>query len=132
MNTDHLNPVQGDALRLTDGTTARVLRERYDENHAPDLAGKWQVTGPTGARVVGAEQIVGYAEDDETAAAAHARVELPGADADHVLANVLNAALQWHQAHEHGDGTMAANAAITSAEDQLHAATRTYLPRIGK
>jgi hypothetical protein len=56
-------PVLGDTVRLSDGTTATVLRRRYDSSEAPSIAGKWQVSGPTGARVVGLDQIVGYPDD---------------------------------------------------------------------
>jgi len=71
-------PVIGDTVLLSDGTTARVLN-RYDAREAPQIANKWQVTGPFGARVVGLDQIVGYPEDDGTSEAeALAEVIVPG------------------------------------------------------
>ena len=48
-------PAVGDTLRLTDGTTARVLGS-YDQITSRLLIGQdhaWQVTGPIGARVIG-------------------------------------------------------------------------------
>lgn len=53
-------PSLDDVLLLKDGTEARVLRRRYDENDAPSIAGKWQVTGPEGARVVGLDEIASF------------------------------------------------------------------------
>lgn len=128
----HPLPTEGDELRLTDGTTARVLHARYDEHHAPDLAGKWQVTGPGGARLVDADDIVGYVEDDQTAAASRARVELPGVDHTHVTANLINAAITLEQVRQKfmDDGTMRTNAARIKAEDDLRVATRAYMRQV--
>lgn len=53
-------PSMDDVLLLKDGTEARVLRRRYDDNDAPSIAGKWQVTGPEGARVVGLDEIASF------------------------------------------------------------------------
>ncbi len=109
-------PVLGDELRLTDGTTARVL-QRYDETLSRVMTGQdraWQVTGPTGARVITLDQVAGYMVDGAT-------------DVDHAAALVLNAALDWERACERGfmNEHMA-------AADALHKAIRAYMPLVAE
>jgi hypothetical protein len=103
-------PVLGDELRLTDGTTARVL-QRYDGTTARVLTGQdraWQVTGPTGARVITLHQVARYLADEAT-------------DVDHAAGLVLNAALDWERACERGFVTE-----HMAASDELHKAIRAW------
>lgn len=112
-------PVLGDELRLTDGTTARVLQQ-YDGIDARTIAGKdlaWQVTGPTGARVVTLDNIVGYVDAEAT-------------DTDHGAALVLNAAIDWENAKQrlHTEGSLIASADVVNAQIILQHAIRAYMP----
>jgi hypothetical protein len=103
-------PVLDDELRLTDGTTARVL-QRYDASLSRVMTGKdlaWQVTGPTGARVITLDQVAGYLADEAT-------------DVDHAAALVLNAALDWERACERGFVTE-----HMAAADELHKTIRAW------
>jgi hypothetical protein len=166
-------PTVGDTLRLTDGTTARVLGA-YDATLSRVLIGQdhaWQVTGPTGARVIGLTDIVapqpgarcsecaglngahGYVhvrheqggggwnrpcsrivtpepatDDEQTAGATRVPVEIPGTDPDHVVARVLNAAINWENATQNATSL----ATMIEAGDALHAAVRAYIPLVTK
>lgn len=118
-------PVIGETVSLYDGTTARVLG-RYGDNEAPIIRNTWQVTGPDGARVVRLDQIAGYPEDDETAGATRTAVQSPAGDHDHVVARVLNAAIDWENASQNAV-TMEA---LIQASDALHGAVRAYMPLV--
>lgn len=103
-------PVLDDELRLTDGTTARVL-QRYYGVTARTLTGHdlaWQVTGPNGARVISSDDIAGYVADEAS-------------ELDHAAAHVLNAALDWERACERGFVTE-----HMAAADELHKAIRAW------
>lgn len=103
-------PVPDDELRLTDGTTARVLQQ-YDETLSRIMTGQdaaWQVTGPTGARVITLDKVAGYVADEAS-------------DVDHAAALVLNAALDWERACERGFVTE-----HMAAADELHKAIRAW------
>lgn len=107
-------PVVGDELRLTDGTTASVL-QRYDATLSRVMTGQdaaWQVTGPTGARVITLDKVAGYLVDEAT-------------DVDHAAALVLNAALDWERACERGFVTE-----HMAAADELHKAIRAWAPLV--
>jgi hypothetical protein len=98
-------PVLDDELRLTDGTTARVL-QRYDATLSRVMTGKdlaWQVTG-----VITLDQVAGYLADEAT-------------DVDHAAALVLNAALDWERACERGFVTE-----HMAAADELHKTIRAW------
>lgn len=108
-------PVRDDELRLTDGTTARVLQQ-YDETLSRVMTGQdaaWQVTGPTGARVITLDKVAGYVADEAT-------------DVDHAAALVLNAALDWERACQRGSGDLATPA------DELHKAIRAWAPLVAE
>lgn len=81
--------------------------------HTGGTTGKddaWQVTGPTGARVITLADIAGYVADEAP--------EIP--EVDHAAALVLNAALDWERACERGSGDLATPA------DELHKAIRAW------
>lgn len=110
-------PVIDDEVRLTDGTTARVL-QRYDTTLSRIMTGKddaWQVTGRTGARVISLADIAGYVADEAP--------EIP--EVDHAAALVLNAALDWERACERGFVTE-----HMAAADELHKAIRAWAPLV--
>lgn len=109
-------PVIDDEVRLTDGSKARVL-QRYDPSLSRVMTGKddaWQVTGPTGARVITLADIAGYVADEAP--------EIP--EVDHAAALVLNAALDWERACQRGSGDLATPA------DELHKAIRAWAPLV--
>jgi hypothetical protein len=123
-------PVMGTELRLHDGTTARVLQS-YDPTLSRVMTGHdqaWQVTGPEGVRVIDMYDIAEYVEDEQTAGAALAPVEIPGTDTDHVVARVLNAAINWENATQNATSL----ATMIEAGDALHAAIRAYMPLVAK
>lgn len=73
------------------------------------------------------------AEDDMTTAERISPVEIPGADLTHVVANVLNKAIDWEKAHSHDEaGDMFATAAMFKASDALSRAVRTYVATLTK
>lgn len=112
-------PVLDDELRLTDGTTARVLR-RYDSVDSRTMTGQslaWQVTGPAGARVITLDDVAGYLADEAP--------EIP--EVDHAAALVLNAALDWERACERGFVTE-----HMAAADELHKAIRAWAPLVAE
>lgn len=114
-------PVLDDELRLTDGTTARVL-QRYDATLSRIMTGTdlaWQVTGPTGARVISQDDVAGYVADEAS-------------DVEHAAALVINAAINWENAInrlEH-DGSMIASADAIRARNELRETVRAYLPLV--
>jgi len=71
-------------------------------------------------------------EDEQTASATRAPVEVPGADGDHVLANVLNAAIDWDTANARlaHDGSMIATVDALRAGYTLRENIRTYREQV--
>lgn len=78
--------------------------------------------------------IAGYTEDEQTAAASLVPVEIPGTDPDHVVARVLNAAINWENAATDWDASQRGTSMHTlfAATDALHAAIRAYMPMVAK
>lgn len=71
-------------------------------------------------------------EDEQTASATRVPVELPGADGDHVLAHVLNAAIDWDTANARlaHDGGMIATVDAIRAGRALRENIRTYRAQV--